>query len=160
VSVEVRRLLDDEWECLREVRLAALRDAPYAFNSTYDDELTHDGVTWRRRLIEQAWFVAFDGARPVGVASGGHLREPDGRARTLRSMWVDGDHRGRHVADALVAAVVAWAHEGGASSLTLWALDGSPRAQSFYRRAGFTVVDDDVHLAASHPSMTRYTLAL
>jgi len=159
VRSEVRRLGGDEWVLLRAVRLAALADAPYAFNAVHADELAHDEATWRRRLAEQAWFVALDGARPVGVASGGQLREPDPAVRTLRSMWVDPEHRGHRVADALVGAVEAWAREDGAARLTLWALDASTRAQSFYRRAGFAVVVVD-DLASTHPAMTRYDLAL
>jgi GNAT superfamily N-acetyltransferase len=161
VTVEVRRLRDGEWAVLREVRLAALREAPYAFNSTYEDEVTHDDATWRGRLGEQAWFCAVDDARPVGVASGGRPRVPDPAVRTLRAMWVDAEHRGQRVADALVGAVAAWARADGARVLTLWALDASTRAHAFYRRVGFSPVGaDQDDLASTHPAMTRYTLAL
>jgi GNAT superfamily N-acetyltransferase len=97
----------------------------------------------------------------VGVASGGRLRVPDPAVRTLRAMWVDAEHRGQRVADALVGAVAAWARADGARVLTLWALDASTRAHAFYRRVGFSPVGaDQDDRASTHPAMTRYTLAL
>lgn len=161
MTVAVRRLGDEEWATLRDVRLDALRDAPYAFNSTLDDECRHEEPTWRRRLGEQAWFVAFEGARHIGVAAGGHLGEPDGAVRTLRSMWVDPAHRGGGAADRLVEAVVEWASVDGASTLTLWALPAAARARSFYLRHGFVALPDATDDRPSrHPAMTRYALAL
>jgi GNAT superfamily N-acetyltransferase len=161
VTVVVRRLASDEWELLRAVRLAALHDAPYAFAATLDDEGVVPEATWRERLVDHAWFVATDGSTPVGVASGGHLREPTPEVRTLRAMWVDAAHRGQGIADRLVAAIADWARGDGAGELTLWALDAATRAQAFYACVGFTVVarrDDD--LAGSHPAMTRYSRML
>jgi GNAT superfamily N-acetyltransferase len=161
MTVVVHQLASDEWEVLRDVRLAALADAPYAFMAVLDDEEVVPEATWRQRLVEHAWFVATDDATPVGVVSGGHLREPEPEVRTLRAMWVDAAHRGQGIADRLVAAVVEWARGDGASELTLWALDAATRAQAFYARVGFSVLarsDDD--LAASHPAMTRYSRTL
>jgi GNAT superfamily N-acetyltransferase len=161
VTVTVRRLGDEGWATLREVRLDALRDAPYAFNSTLDDECTHEEPTWRRRLRDQAWFVAVEGARAVGVAAGGHLGEPDPAVRTLRSMWVDPAHRGGGAAGHLVESVVEWARVDGASTLTLWALPAAARARSFYLGHGFVELPGATDDRPSrHPAMTRYTLAL
>ncbi|HEV3328794.1 MAG TPA: GNAT family N-acetyltransferase [Acidimicrobiales bacterium] len=161
MTVVVRRLGGEEWEVLRAVRLAALADAPYAFRATLDDERVQNEATWRERVGDQAWFVAFDDEAPVGVASGGQLREPDPGVRTLRSMWVEAAHRGEGVAHRLVEAVVDWARGDGARELTLWALDAASRAQAFYARAGFSVLPATSDgLAGSHPAMTRYSLAL
>ncbi|HLK46082.1 MAG TPA: GNAT family N-acetyltransferase [Acidimicrobiales bacterium] len=154
-----RRVHPDEWATLRDVRLAALRDAPYAFNSTVEEASAFDEGWWRDRAATQACVVAFDGAAPIGLAMGGHLREPDPEVRTLRSMWVAPDHRGAGVADGLVDDVVAWARAEGASRLVLWALLPAARAQAFYERYGFTrgaVEAPTEH----HPAMVRYELAL
>ena len=161
MTVALRRLGSAEWDVLRAVRLAALADAPYAFMATLDDERAQDEATWRERVGDEAWFVAFDGEHPVGVAAGGHLREPDPDVRTLRSMWVAAPVRGEGVADRLVEAVAGWARGDGARELTLWALDAAARAQAFYARAGFSVLPATRDgLAGSHPAMTRYSLAL
>lgn len=159
--VEIRRLASGQWETLRAVRLRALFDAPYAFGSTYDDESDYDEATWRERLDAQAWFIAIDANRPVGLSAGGQLREPDAKVRTLRSMWVDPTHRGRNVADALVAAVATWARTDGAESLTLWATEEAERARAFYVRVGFVPTGEEWPME-SRPDvkMARYRLEL
>lgn len=157
----VRRLGDDEWTTLRDVRLELLRDSPDAFGATYAEESVDDEATWRRRLSEHAWFIALDGADPVGVAAGGQLREPDPRVRTLRSMWVVPPRRGDGTAATLVDYVVAWAREDGAEVLSLWVTERARRARRFYERYGFVATEDVRQLdARPHLAMTRYELAL
>jgi len=36
-EVEIATLGPEDWELFREIRLRALREAPYAFGSRYDD---------------------------------------------------------------------------------------------------------------------------
>ena len=80
-----------------------------------------------------AWFVAEVDGAPAGLAAG--LPSPD---RTgLISMWVHPAHRGRRLADQLIAAVQAWAAGEGAPELTLWVADGNDAAIRAYTRAGF-----------------------
>jgi GNAT superfamily N-acetyltransferase len=157
----VRRLGVEAWATLRGVRLDALREAPGSFGPSLDEEAALDEAAWRQRLGEQPWFAAFDGARAVGVAAGGQLREPDPDVRTLRGLWVAPPHRGDGTAGALVDAVVRWARDDGATTLSLWATESSVRARAFYARYGFVPTGDVAELdRPGHPRMERYTLAL
>jgi hypothetical protein len=45
--VEIRRSTEQDWQTLKRVRLAALREAPYAFGSTYEKERQWDDDKWR-----------------------------------------------------------------------------------------------------------------
>jgi GNAT superfamily N-acetyltransferase len=156
---EVRRLDPSAWTVLRDVRLAALADASYAFNSTLADATALDEGAWRGRLADQACFVAFDGDAPVGLAQGGATRDGDPARRTLRSMWVAPAHRGSDVAVRLVDEVVAWARDDGAHTLVLWALVPAERARAFYVRYGFSKVADE-QPDDRHPEMSRFELDL
>ena len=49
-----------DWAALREVRLAALADAPAAFASTLDLEREFDDAEWQRRAGATPWFAARD----------------------------------------------------------------------------------------------------
>ncbi|MBO0770262.1 MAG: GNAT family N-acetyltransferase [Actinobacteria bacterium] len=132
----VRQAARADWAALRDVRLAALADAPAAFASTLDAEREFDDAEWQRRAGASPWFAAWAGTEPVGLVV---VLVPDA-ARPgwqLVSMWASPQVRGRGVADQLVAAATGYVREQGGTRVTLWVADENERAQGFYRRAGF-----------------------
>ena len=132
----VRRLGPEDWKLLRDIRLTALAEAPYAFSSTLAREQGFSEAKWRSRLAETAYFAAWQDGEPAGLAAG--LDDAADPARPhLVSMWVSPPARGRGVADAVVAAVAGWARDQGAVALLLWVTDANPRARAFYQRMGF-----------------------
>jgi GNAT superfamily N-acetyltransferase len=126
-----------EWETLRDLRLAALRDAPGAFASSLERERSDSAERWRDRLSRNACFVAeVDGAQ-VGIAIGTPSYDGLPHRRDLISMWVHASHRGRGIATRLLRAVLEWAAGDGAREVALWVADGNAPATAVYRRAGF-----------------------
>jgi ribosomal protein S18 acetylase RimI-like enzyme len=130
---EVRRLTADDWAQLRVARLAALADAPYAFQSTLAEEQQLTEQTWRDRAGRGGTFAACDGDAIVGLATG----IDEGRDWHLVGVWVSPTLRGSGVADRLVAAVCELAGRSVAASVTLWVTEENDRARAFYRRLGF-----------------------
>jgi ribosomal protein S18 acetylase RimI-like enzyme len=146
-SVSLRVLSSDEWRLFREVRLEALREAPYAFGSTLES-WQGEGDTeerWRGRLTDVPFnVIAYLAGVPVGMASG---VESDEKSEVeLISMWVAPFARGKGVADSLVDAVIDWARSQRIERVSLRVMEGNARAFSFYRRKGF--VDDGEALSA------------
>lgn len=137
--VNVREVKADEWELLRDVRLAALREAPYAFGSTYVREASFTEEQWRARLAARSVnFFAFaeelaDG-EPVGLAA---VFVGDGMA-DLVSMFVRPVARGRGAGEALVDAAADWARARGHDTLYLWVTEVNSAARKLYERCGFT----------------------
>jgi GNAT superfamily N-acetyltransferase len=135
-ATEIRRLVPGDWSALRQVRLAALADAPYAFSSTLEREEGFDERQWRQRIDSSAHFMAWQDGEPAGLAGG--FRDVDlAAACHLVAMWVSPQARGHGVADGLVEAVCAWGRENGAARAVLWVTEVNARAQAFYRRLGF-----------------------
>ena len=131
----VRRLPVADWSDFRDVRLAALRDAPEAFGSTAADAERLDAAEWRRRLAQRAVFLAEFAGQRVGLAagiSGDRLGDAE-----LISMWVAPAWRGHGVGDRLVGAVLAWAAAEGLKDVRLWVAHGNARAERLYARHGF-----------------------
>jgi GNAT superfamily N-acetyltransferase len=118
----------------REVRLAALQDAPHAFGSTYEHEVTAGETSWRERLANRAQLAAEMDGEIVGTAAG--IASEQGSA-ALISMWVAPRARGRGVGAQLVNAVLDWARDQGHSSVFLWVADGNAVAERLYERCGF-----------------------
>ncbi len=149
--VVVREVSGDEWETLRDVRLAALREAPAAFGSTYAREAPFTEEQWRGRLNARA--VTFfadleDDAGPAGLAS---VFVEDGAAEVV-SMWVRPSARGQGVGAALVDAAADWAKARGHDSLYLWVTESNTAARVLYERCGFTTTGERQPLP-SDPSL-------
>ena len=135
-EVELVRLTPADWSAYRELRLAALADAPAAFGSTLARERALTPEEWRERLRRRSTFAArVPPHGPVGMAAGIHGEEP-GHAE-LVGMWVHPRWRGRGVGDLLVDAVIGWAAGRSYRAVTLWVSVGNDRAETLYARHGF-----------------------
>jgi ribosomal protein S18 acetylase RimI-like enzyme len=130
---QVQRLAPHDWAQLRDARLEALADAPYAFASTLAREERFTEQTWRERADRGGTFGAWDGDAIVGLATG----IDEGTDWQLVGMWVSPKLRGSGVADRLVSAVCELARQAGAMSVRLWVTEENGRARAFYRRLGF-----------------------
>jgi GNAT superfamily N-acetyltransferase len=117
------------------VRLAALRDAPYAFGSTFQAEVGVSEENWRNRLADRTRFVAQSEGEVVGTVGGGG--SDHSRTAALTALWVDPQARGRGIGEALVTAVLDWAKDFGYEHVVLWVVDGNSSAQRLYERSGF-----------------------
>jgi len=140
---QVGRIQPEEWQVYRQVRLAALAEAPYAFMSTLEREKAFGEDAWRQRLASPtaATFIAWRDGEPTGTATG-KLDDPADEhavpgAWQLVGMWVDPSARGTGIARELVEAVAKHARALGAASLVLWVTEINDRARAFYRKLGF-----------------------
>ncbi|MER6144070.1 GNAT family N-acetyltransferase [Streptomyces sparsogenes] len=143
--IELRVLTADDWPVWRELRLAALADAPYAFGSRLADWQGEGDreERWRARLEIPGSYnvVAVLDGKAVGMASG--VPGPRAGVVELISLWVGADARGRGVADRLVRAVEEWGLRAGAEVLRLNVAPDNARALSFYRRVGLTEAGEE-----------------
>ena len=142
-DVRVRRADPDEWAAVREVRLAALADAPDAFASTIRREAARGEPQWRSRITASPWFLAWRAGKPAGLVAAVPDRPAGGPPAAgpcgwhLVSMWVSPQARGHGVADLLLGAVIGHAEAAGAPRVTLWVALGNTRARAFYQKMGF-----------------------
>ena len=141
--VLVRETVLDDWQALRDIRLEALREAPAAFGSTYEREVVRGETHWRDRIARGGTFLAFvpalSASEPAGLI-GGYQEDPV--TVELVSMYVRPRARGRGVGEALVATVINWAGQRGASSVHLWVTDTNSHARALYQRCGFTLTGE------------------
>lgn len=154
--VQIDRLGADEWETLREVRLAALADSPEAFWSQLADEARFGREEWTSFLRAGAWFVARDDTGAVGLAAGlpgsPGSPGPDGPEPELIAMWVAPVARGRGIGTLLTRAVLDWAIAAQAPALNLWVADGNDAAMDLYQQFDFVPTGEWApmpHLAAT-----------
>jgi ribosomal protein S18 acetylase RimI-like enzyme len=158
VAVEIRRVQNEEWRALREIRLAALADAPEAFGTTHAEALVRPDtwwVEWCERSAgsdTQTMVLAWDAATPVGIA--GAYRDDD--RWIVISMWVDPAARGRGIARALLDAVVRFARDQCGTNIVLGVTDGNDAARGLYESYGFVDNGDSEPLAWNPALLVRH----
>ena len=149
--IELRELTPIGWRMWRDLRLAALAEAPAAFGSRLADWQGAGEERWRARLAipGSVNFVAVLDGEPAGMASG---VPGEGGTPELISMWVSPAARGKGIGDRLVLAVARWAQQQGATALRLAVAEDNQRAAVLYRRHGFA---DTGELAGPLPDGER-----
>jgi GNAT superfamily N-acetyltransferase len=148
--MHVRLLSPDEWRVAREIRLAALRDAPEALLPRQPHESDWDEDRWRRSWENGLWAVAADAAGAgANGGAGGAGAGVFGVARLAReeagpyveSVWTRPEHRRRGVARALVRELVNLEREHAAGDVFVWVIRPNPAALRLYTSLGFESTD-------------------
>lgn len=149
MTYAIRPVKAEEWQRLRELRLAALADpiARVAFNETLEEAAGRPDELWQRRAA-----CSEEGAAPltfVGEAADGRwggmvvvLVETDEEMPQthLVGVYVRPEHRGTGLARDLFRAAIAWSWgltEPVVERVRLWVHEENGRAEAFYRALGF-----------------------
>jgi GNAT superfamily N-acetyltransferase len=134
-EIAIRRLGPEDWKTFRRVRLAALKEAPYAFGSTFEREAGLAEKHWRGAVVQRTRFVAEIDGEVAGMVGAGPGEF--GSSAALTALWVDPRYRDRGVGSALVEAVVDWAAGQGFSQVLLWVTEVNRNAERLYVHHGF-----------------------
>lgn len=140
-SFVVRRLVPGDEDVFRAARLAALADAPDAFERTLAEELVLPPDAWTGRLARAANFALEHDGALRGLCACVPDDEREGSA-FLMAMWVAPELRGTGAADALVHAALAQARAEGRRALRLHVGADNLRARRCYERCGFRLTGD------------------
>jgi len=134
---------------MRDVRLTALEEAPYAFGSSYAREAPFTKEQWLARLSDRAvTYLAYvaGSAEPAGIVGvylfddegDGGDGDGDGWRPEVVSMWVRPAARGQKVGEGLIEATADWTRRRGFDVLSLWVTESNDPARRLYERCGFT----------------------
>ncbi len=141
-NLEVRALTGRDAATYRELRLEALKLAPTAFGSSYEDELARDPASVAERIAPtetQRVFGAFRAGRLVG--SVGLKRQTGLKERHKAFVWgvyVTADERGRGLAKRLMLAALEAARAmPGVDRVTIAVNAANEPARRLYERLGF-----------------------
>jgi ribosomal protein S18 acetylase RimI-like enzyme len=149
----IRPTEESDWEVLKSIRLAALRDAPTAFGVSHQQAATHTEQEWKQRASSATlprFWLAVDDGEAVGLAGGGV--DKLGRYNLI-AMWVAPAQRGSSAARRLVDAVKEHALASGHARVVLDVAPDNQRAARFYQREGFVFLDEWEPLA-SYPEIS------
>ena len=164
-QVRVTEATPQDWQVVRQLRLASLADEPDAFGSTLEQEVERPEHAWRERLRAPtaatlvAWVTGEDGqARPVGlVMVAPAFGSPEDAG--IYGVWVAPSARGRGVGDALLEAALAHARAAGHGRGVLDVGDHNAPAQALYARHGFAPTGGTGTLPEPRTHVTEHELA-
>lgn len=158
--VTIRRLQVGEVELYKQMRLASLRDAPYAFSSTYESALQRSDESWCAQTegttqgSDRATFIAFSDDTPVGMAALYRLEDQADTGEILQ-VWVSPTHRGVGIAWALMDAVFDWARENAFRTIKATVTGRNARALKFYARYGFSICAETLPVGSEEVYMVK-----
>lgn len=138
--ISVRRLVRADAAAFREIRLAALKDAPQAFGSTHADWADAEPAVFLARIANSVVLGGYLDGVLSGLAvldreKGGHTRHRG----LLTSVFVRRAARQKGLAAAILAAVEGAARADGLAQIELAVADGNDAAMQLYLRAGYRV---------------------
>lgn len=140
---KIRELGPGDWTIKRDLRIAALRDAPETFGGSLADTMKRTEAQWRD------WpggvvFGAYLDDKPKGMAAGWcHPDKPTGPVEVI-AMWVDPAARGHRIAAHLLDAITSWARDNGHDEVVLEIMQHNASARRAYERFGFVAFDGPV----------------
>jgi GNAT superfamily N-acetyltransferase len=147
IVITIRRLKIDEANLLKQMRLTSLRDAPYAFPSTYEAALQRSAESWSEQAertaqgTDRATFTAFSENLPVGMAAL-YRREDKVDVGELLQVWVTPEHRGTGISWDLMDTIFKWARENSFCRIIAGVKKVNVRALKFYRKYGFSIFEE------------------
>jgi len=159
--VAVDRLVADDWQFYRAIRLAMLQESPAAFCSTHGEAVTYDEQLWKQRMTDNVVLVATVDRMTAGSVMFSEHGVTDPGDCGLNGMWVDPAFRRTGVAQALVHAVVAQARTAGKRRVILHVVADNTAARALYEREGFVATGHiDPHPSDDQPVEIEMCLVL
>jgi RimJ/RimL family protein N-acetyltransferase len=136
-TATVTRLAGDDWQVLRDVRLAALVDSPAAFAADADVERSLAEEQWRERLGDDTWAVARRGRSSIGVLGVSAPAPRDAADGWIHSWWIAPRARGTGVARPMLDWALALGRQRGWSRIGLGVWAENTEAIAAFAALGF-----------------------
>ena len=144
----IKRIHKEQWETYRNIRLAALQEAPYAFTTTYASAVARTPASWRAQAeafsdgTDQCLLIAY--VDHVAIALCAFYRDnTHSHVGEIVEVWVASDYRGTSVAKDLIDAMIQWACSTNTTLIRLDVKKENRRAIGFYQNYGFTVIGEN-----------------
>jgi ribosomal protein S18 acetylase RimI-like enzyme len=146
--IDIKRIQKGEWETYKQLRLAALQEAPYAFTTTYEAAVERKPASWIEQTdtfsdgTDQCLLVAYIEHVAIGLCAFYRNTNTPCEGEIVQ-IWVAPEHRGTSVAKKLMDAMIQWARGTNTARIRLDVKKDNRRAIRFYQNYGFTVIGEN-----------------
>ena len=138
MSIEIVTATVIDFDRLRALRLAALKDTPDAFGAKYEDEAEKPILDWQNRLKNTNWcFVVADGV-DIGLLAVDRAEKDRNSDCWLSSWWIRDEFRGSGIPKLMLNWLEQLCIEKKWEKIGLGVWPDNLRAISAYKKLGFT----------------------
>jgi ribosomal protein S18 acetylase RimI-like enzyme len=158
-ALVIRQLTPADATDYRAIRLAALKESPEAFGSTYESEAARPMSGWGERLAAPGAFAAYVDGKIVGMArfvqDAGSPKERHKGA--IYAMYVAPEARGLGLGSALLEALIDHASTV-VEQLRLSVVDTNEAAIGLYQKHGFETYGTEMRALKSDAGYSNEVL--
>jgi ribosomal protein S18 acetylase RimI-like enzyme len=164
MSYSIKVVNSEDWQRLRELRLAALADpiAVIAFLEDHKAAAAQPDEFWQRRAANSALGRdqrVFVGSAENGTWAGMLVVLVEESRTHIVGVYMRPEHRGTGLAHELFREALDWSWQRGAEQVRLWVHEENTRAEKFYAAFGF-VRTGEVIVDPKNPEAREYEMAL
>lgn len=164
MSYSIKAVNAEDWQRLRELRLAALSDpiAAIAFLEDYTSASARPDEAWQTRAKnselgrDQRVFV---GSTETGTWAGMLVVLVEESRTHIVGVYMRPEHRGTGLAHELFREALDWSWQRGADQVRLWVHEENVRAEKFYASFGF-VRTGEMIVDPKNPEAREYEMTL
>lgn len=136
--------MKEDCDVYREIRLQALKEAPYAFLTTYDSAVQRSDDMWKQQVFgaatgaDQAIFIAFSEENvPIGLAAL-YRSSAEHKSGEMAQVWISPEYRKRGIGTELLEKIIQWGKENDITEIEARIMAGNEQAVAFYKKNKFT----------------------
>ena len=136
-NVRVEELQPNQWQRLRDLRLAALAESPENLSGKLEEEKAFTEAQWREGFKKVSYLVASIDGVDVGMINVENLKGDFGATCWIGGLWSDPNYRGQGVARALFYYMDSVAKEKDWLIQGLGVMETNARAIAAFEKFGF-----------------------
>ncbi len=138
-KVTFKKVLPEDWEKFKEIRLKGLQTDPQAFGGIFESESQEGEAYWKDRFSnpERCFYAAEEGSIFVATAGSKKIAEDNWM---IVAVYTLPEFRGRNLSQELINRVIAEAKSTGAKKVSLLVNVGQEGAVNLYKKIGFEIV--------------------
>ena len=162
-NIQIVKLMPEEWQLYKQIRLEALLMEPQAFSSRYENTLKKPDSDWQEGLIEvqageKSWLLfAKENDSIIGMI--GAYRSEIADVVVIVAVYVKKDKRGKGVATALMKAILAEVGRKGIfRKAQLTVNTDQLSAVALYRHFGFQIIKEKTGVMGNGNTYSEYIM--
>ena len=134
-----KKVLPDDWEKFREIRLKGLQTDPEAFGGSFESESKENEEYWRERFSnpERCFYAVEIDNKFVAIAASKKIANDNWM---IVAVYTSPKFRGKSFSRKLIESVIEEAKNSGASKVSLMVNPQQKSAFSLYKKMGFEII--------------------